>query len=129
MKINNSGLITAIQRWFLTRMSRLICGRRLLTIREPDKRMLTPNILGYPWLLVKTKLRFLSLLLKNMAEILGVERQDKMLTGDGKEVLIKAVLQAIPLYNMSCFKLHASLCKRLCGIIAKFWWITSMKKK
>ncbi|KAL9666801.1 hypothetical protein QQ045_001143 [Rhodiola kirilowii] len=49
----------------------------------------------------------------------------KLLSGVGKEVLIKSVLQAIPLYAMSCFKIHASLCKKLTSDILKFWWCSS----
>ncbi|XP_040998224.1 uncharacterized protein LOC121244278 [Juglans microcarpa x Juglans regia] len=40
----------------------------------------------------------------------------------GKEVLIKAVLQAIPSYTMGVFKLPISLCKELNSLYSKFWW-------
>ncbi|KAL9675115.1 hypothetical protein QQ045_003316 [Rhodiola kirilowii] len=40
----------------------------------------------------------------------------------GKEILIKSVLQAVPLYAMMCFKLSESLCKRIVGIIGRYWW-------
>ncbi|KAL9688321.1 hypothetical protein QQ045_032742 [Rhodiola kirilowii] len=40
----------------------------------------------------------------------------------GKEILIKSILQAIPTYAMMCFKLPVSLCKKIVGIISKYWW-------
>lgn len=46
----------------------------------------------------------------------------KFFSMGGREVLIKAVLQSIPSYAMSCFKLPISLCHRLEQICAKFWW-------
>ncbi|CAL9017615.1 unnamed protein product, partial [Prunus brigantina] len=40
----------------------------------------------------------------------------------GKEVLIKAVAMAMPIYSMSCFKLPIALCKELEREITRFWW-------
>lgn len=40
----------------------------------------------------------------------------------GKEVLIKSVVQAIPVYSMGCFKLPRGLCEQLNLMIRKFWW-------
>jgi len=37
----------------------------------------------------------------------------KFLSQDGKEVLLKAVVQAIPTYSMRVFQLPLSLCKEL----------------
>jgi hypothetical protein len=39
-----------------------------------------------------------------------------------KEILLKAVIQAIPSYNMSVFQLLVILCKELNGMMQKFWW-------
>ena len=47
--------------------------------------------------------------------------KEKLLTQAGKEVLIKAVIQAIPTYTMHCFKLPKKLCSDLEGIIRNFW--------
>jgi hypothetical protein len=41
---------------------------------------------------------------------------------DGKEVLIKSVVQEIPTFSMSCFKLPRGLCSHINGLIRKFWW-------
>lgn len=44
-----------------------------------------------------------------------------MLSVGGREVLIKVVLQAIPMYAMACFLLPTSFCKDLEVVIARFW--------
>ncbi|CAM8999722.1 unnamed protein product [Rhodiola kirilowii] len=46
----------------------------------------------------------------------------KMLSSAGREVLIKSVLQAIPIYAMSCFKIPVLLCKKIVGDVLNFWW-------
>ena len=46
----------------------------------------------------------------------------KCLSAGGKEVLIKSVAQAIPVYSMSCFKIPGGLCEHINAIIRKFRW-------
>ena len=48
--------------------------------------------------------------------------EEKLLSQAGREILIKAVVQAIPTYTMSCFKLLVGLCTELESLIRKFWW-------
>ena len=46
--------------------------------------------------------------------------KEKLLTKAGKEVLIKAVAQAIPTYATSCFKIPNSLCDEMTSLIKNF---------
>lgn len=52
-----------------------------------------------------------------------------MLSTAGKEVLIKAVAQAIPTYTMSCFKILNSLCEDLTSMVRNFWWERRKEEK
>ena len=46
----------------------------------------------------------------------------KLLSQAGREVLIKAVAQAVPTYTMSCFKLPITLCHEIEALICRFFW-------
>ncbi|XP_042939577.1 uncharacterized mitochondrial protein AtMg00310-like [Carya illinoinensis] len=48
--------------------------------------------------------------------------KNQFLSPSGKEVLLKAVIQAIPTYYMSVFKHPKNLCKEIAAQMAKFWW-------
>lgn len=54
---------------------------------------------------------------------------EKTLSKAGNEVLIKAVLQAIPSYIMSCFALPGYLIDSIESAIRSFWWGDGEKKK
>jgi hypothetical protein len=58
-------------------------------------------------------------------KIQGLER---FLSCAGREVFLKTVIQAIPTYGMSCFKLTKKVCKTLMSIIAKYWWSSSLDR-
>jgi len=54
---------------------------------------------------------------------------DKLLSWAGREVLIKAVAQAIPTYAMSVFKLPSNLCHAIQSMINRFWWNHTLQRR
>jgi hypothetical protein len=47
---------------------------------------------------------------------------EKTLSGGGKEILIKSVIQAIPTYSMAVFKLPRGIIDQISAMVRKFWW-------
>ena len=76
--------------------------------------------LGLPSLVGRNKRNTFNAIKEKLGKTLAVWKE-KMLSKAGKEVLIKAVAQAIPIYTISCFKLPDSLCDELKSMIRNFW--------
>ncbi|KAL9670549.1 hypothetical protein QQ045_008102 [Rhodiola kirilowii] len=53
----------------------------------------------------------------------------KNLSSGGKEILIKAILQALPQYSMNCFQFPEHIIKKMHSDIRRFWWSSSSSKK
>jgi hypothetical protein len=47
---------------------------------------------------------------------------ERLLSAGGKDVLIKSVAQAVPIFTMACFKLPTGLCQHINSLLRKFWW-------
>jgi len=54
--------------------------------------------------------------------------KEKLLSKAGKDVLIKAIAQAIPTYAMFCFDLTKTLCDDIGRMICRFWWSQQEKE-
>lgn len=77
--------------------------------------------LGFPPIIGRSKKRtFNTLKDKIWRRLQGWK--EKLLSQVGCEVLIKAVIQAIPTYAMSCFKFPTGLCDEICSLATRFWW-------
>lgn len=48
--------------------------------------------------------------------------KEKLWSQAGKDVLLKSVIQAMPIYAMSIFKFPDNLCRELNMLISNFWW-------
>jgi hypothetical protein len=77
--------------------------------------------LGLPALMGRSKARtFASIKGRVQKTLLGWK--EKYLSQSGREILIKAVVQAIPTYSMSVFMLPRALCQSLNSLMNRFWW-------
>ena len=82
---------------------------------RPNKYLSLPSILG------KSKNEAFAEIKEKVGKKLAGWKE-KMLSMGGKEILIKAVAQTIPIYTMSCFQLPNGLCDDLESMMRNFWW-------
>ncbi|KAG7556714.1 Ribonuclease H domain [Arabidopsis suecica] len=46
----------------------------------------------------------------------------KYLSPAGKEIVIKAIAMALPVYSMNCFLLPTTICNEINSVVTSFWW-------
>lgn len=84
--------------------------------------------LGLPSMVGRKKISFFNdIKLRVLSKL--TSWQSKFFSCRGKELLIKAVAQAVPTYAMSVFKIPQSICEDIQKAIAKFWWGSSKDHK
>ncbi|XP_061993546.1 uncharacterized protein LOC133711437 [Rosa rugosa] len=84
--------------------------------------------LGLPTYLGRKKTATFQYIKDNLAKKID-GWQGKMLSGEGKDILIQVVAQALPSYAMSVFQLIKNFCEDLDQMCARFWWGTTLDKK
>ncbi|GMI84759.1 hypothetical protein HRI_002145200 [Hibiscus trionum] len=84
--------------------------------------------LGLPSMVGRNKKRSLTFMAEKCSKSLSTW-SPRLLSMGGKEVYIKAVLQALPLYAMSVFLLPKSPCQDLQAKFVKYWWQKKTDKK
>ena len=77
--------------------------------------------LGLPSLIGRSKTQIFAEIKERVGKKLSGWKE-KILSMGGKEVLIKAVAQAIATYSMSCFQLPKGFCEELESMTGRFWW-------
>jgi hypothetical protein len=77
--------------------------------------------LGLPSFVGKSEIQTFSYIKDKVIKRLS-NWKNQFLTQAGKEILIKAIVQAIPSYSMGVFKIPTSLCKELNDLMQSFWW-------
>jgi hypothetical protein len=55
--------------------------------------------------------------------------KEKMLSKAGKEILIKACAQAIPIFSMACFDITKGMCDQISSMICRYWWSYMQNEK
>lgn len=98
------------------------------SLREEIKRFFNANsnvplekYLGLPPIIGKGKKQaFEDIKSKVQSKLKGWK--GKLLSQAGREVLIKSVAQAIPVYATNCFLLPFRLCDDINSMMGKFWW-------
>ena len=82
--------------------------------------------LGIPSIWGKTRHQALAYIRERVASKIQGWTQ-KSLSYAGREVMLKAVVNAIPMYPMNCFKLPIKTCKELNRMVSNFWWDSTVE--
>ena len=76
--------------------------------------------LGLPTVVGKNRTETFSFIKEQLSQKLE-GWQGKLLSGAGKDILIRVVAQTLPSYTMSCFLLPKTFCNTLHQMCARFW--------
>jgi hypothetical protein len=93
--------------------------REVLHTLQIPRETVNERYLGLPIHVGKEKVKVFSYLKERIWQRIQGWKE-KLLTCAGKEVLIKAVAQAIPTFAMGCFDITKELCDQISAMIGKY---------
>ena len=93
----------------------------ILNILGPMQESWHKKYLGLLSLIGKSKTQVFAKIKERVGKKLAGWKE-KLLSIGGREILIKAMAQAVPTYTMSCFQLPKTLCDNLKRMMRNFWW-------
>ena len=93
----------------------------LLGVQEVERHA---KYLGLPTIIGKSKKAIFSCLVDRISKKIHGWK-GKLLSRPGKEVLIKVVLQSIPTYIMSIFRISDGIINSIHSMLAQFWWVST----
>lgn len=101
--------------------------REVMQTLQINKQTMNERYLGLPVFVGRDKTKVFAYLKDRIwKRIQGWK--EKMLSRAGKEILIKAVAQAIPTFAMACFDITKSIADQISSMIGKFRWNNQEKE-
>ena len=92
--------------------------KRSLVVREVEN---PGSYLGLPILWGPSKQNALAYVGNKVGKkVLGWQK--RCLSFAGREVMIKVVINVVPIYSMSCFKFRTETCKEFDRMVSNFFW-------
>lgn len=93
----------------------------ICTVLEGIKEQRNNKYIGLPMVFGRSKKQVFNFI-KQRVEAKVNNWKNRFLSPTGKEVLIKSVALALPVYSMSCFRLPKGLCEGISKVLANLWW-------
>jgi hypothetical protein len=113
---------------FFSRNTSLERRQEILALSGLSEATCCDTYLGLPTLVGRSRIQSFSRIKDRVWKRLN-DWKVRFLSQAGMEILLKAVVQAIPTYCMSVFLLPVSLCKKLNQMMQNFWWNMANESK
>ena len=121
MNIARAKLLTRQNLWYCLVATPTLNTSKWCVMLQVTKKTMSERYLGLPVHVGKSKTATFAYVKDRIWKRMQ-GWNEKFLSWAGKEILIKAVAQAIPTFAMGCFDLTKALCDQISTMICRFWW-------